>query len=569
LRISPATVMNLASVRERLERRSRRRRNTNRFRQIASVAVRYGLADQLRKMPGKRMQQWLRGSAGQNIVDLSAPVRIRLALSELGTTFIKFGQMLSTRPDLVGQDVAAELTHLQSQTPPDPSGVAEATIQKEFGSPPTTLFASFEPTPFASASIAQVHHARLHSGENVVVKVQKDGIESRVEADLSMLADLAALAERHVDDLKPYHPVAVVRQFTKIMRAELDFLRELRNIQQFRQNFAADGTVHFPVPYPELCSRRILTMERLEGALVSQIKILPGPNPEMDEFARRGANMYLEMIFRDGFYHADPHPGNLMVLPDGVVGVLDCGMVQRLDDDLREAIEDLLLAAVHRDPQTVTEAVWDLCTTPPTTERQRLQSDITDLVTEYAGQSIGSVDVGALVNSLTAVIYENHLFLPPGVMLLLRMLGELEGTAKQLNPQFGLFGLIQPYAEDAARRRLAPKRVWLQVQRGAREWERLLRTVPSDLNDMLARMRAGTLSVHLDHRRLDPVVSRLVLGLLTSSLLLGSSLLWSLHAEPVVGGVSLFGAIGYAAACVMGVTLFRDIRYSERPPEDR
>ena len=561
--------MNIASVRERLDRRSRRRRNTHRFRQIASVAVRYGLADHLRKMPGKRVQQWLRGSAGQSIVDLSTPVRIRLALSELGTTFIKFGQMLSTRPDLVGQEVARELTQLQSQTPPDPPGVAEATIEKELGSSPATLFASFEATPFASASIAQVHRARLHTGEDVVVKVQKDGIESRVEADLSMLADLAALAERHVDDLKAYHPVAVVRQFTKMMRAELDFLRELRNLQQFRRNFAADDTVHFPVPYPELSSRRVLTMERLEGVLVSKIKVLPGPNPEMDEFARRGANMYLEMIFRDSFYHADPHPGNLMLLPNGVMGVLDSGMVQRIDDDLREAIEDLLLAAVHRDPQTVTEAVWDLSTTPPTTDRQRLQSDITELVTDYTGESIGSVDVGALVNSLTAIIYENHLFLPPGVTMLLRMLGELEGTAKQLNPQFGLFELIQPYAEGAARRRLAPKRVWLQVQRGARAWQRLLRTVPSDLNDMLASMRAGTLSVHLDHRRLDPVVNRLVLGLLTSSLFLGSSLLWSLHAEPVVGGVSLFGAIGYAVACFMALRLFRTIRYSEHAPEDK
>jgi ubiquinone biosynthesis protein len=561
--------MNLASVRERLERRSQRRRNTHRFRQIASVAVRYGLADQLRKLPGKRMQQWLRGSAGQSIVDLSIPLRIRLALSELGTTFIKFGQMLSTRPDLVGEDVARELTHLQSRTPADPPGVAEATIQQELGSPPATLFASFDPTPFASASIAQVHYARLHSGENVVVKIQKDGIESRVQADLSMLADLAALAERHVDDLKPYHPVAVVRQFTKMMHAELDFLRELSNIQQFRQNFAADATVHFPIPFPELCSRRVLTMERLEGVLVSQISIAQEPNLEMNEFARRGANMYLEMIFRDGFYHADPHPGNLMLLPDGVVGVLDCGMVQRLDDELREAIEDLLLAAVHRDPQTVTEAVWDLCTTPPTAERQRLQSDITELVTEYAGQSIGSVNIGALVNSLTAVIYENHLFLPAGVMLLLRMLGELEGTAKQLNPSFGLFELIQPYAEAAARRRFAPRRVWLQVQRGTRAWERLLRALPSDLNNMLASMRAGTLSVHLDHRRLDPVVNRLVLGLLTSSLLLGSSLLWSLHAEPVVGGISLFGAIGYAAACIMALRLFRSIRYSEHAPDDR
>jgi ubiquinone biosynthesis protein len=161
--------MNLASVRDRVERRRQRRRNTYRFRQIAGVAVRYGLADQLRRLPGRRMQQWLRGSAGQRIVDLSTPVRIRLALSELGTTFIKFGQMLSTRPDLVGQDVAGELTHLQSHTPPDAPGVAEATIEKELGRSAATLFASFDRTPFASASIAQVHYARLHSGENVAI----------------------------------------------------------------------------------------------------------------------------------------------------------------------------------------------------------------------------------------------------------------------------------------------------------------------------------------------------------------------------------------------------------------
>jgi ubiquinone biosynthesis protein len=561
--------MNLSSLRHRLERGSHRRRNAQRFRQIASVAVRYGLADQLRKLPGNRKERWLRGAAGQSIGELATPVRIRLALGELGTTFIKFGQMLSTRPDLVGQDVASELTHLQSHTPPDPRGVAETTVEKELGSPPASLFAWFDPTPFASASIAQVHYARLHSGENVVVKVQKDGIASRVAADLSMLADLASLAERHAEDLKPYHPVAIVRQFAKMMHDELDFLRELRNLQQFRQNFAADDTVHFPAPFPELCTPRVLTMERLEGVLVSQIKILPGPNPEMDEFARRGANMYLQMIFRDAFYHADPHPGNLMVLPDGVVGVLDCGMVQRLDDDLREAIEDLLLAAVHRDPQTVTEAVWGLCMAPPTTGRQQLQSDITEFVSEYATQSLGGVDVGALVSRLTTVIYQNHLFLPPGVTLLLRMLGELEGTAKQLNPSFGLFELIEPYAEEAARRRFAPTRVWLQVQRGARAWERLLRGLPTDLNDMLASMRTGTLSVHLDHRRLDPVVNRLVLGLLTSSLLLGSSLLWSFHAEPLVVGVSLFGAIGYTAACIMGLSLFRDIRYSQHPPDDK
>lgn len=561
-------VMNSLFTHDRLDRRSRRQRNTRRVRQIASVAVRYGLADHLRKMPGKRMQRWLRGSAGQNIAELSIPVRIRLALTELGTTFIKFGQMLSTRPDLVGPDVARELTHLQSETPPDPPGVAEGTIQKELGGPPATVFASFEPKPFASASIAQVHYARLHTGENVVVKIQKDGIEAQIEADLGILADLAELAE-NVADLKIYHPAAVVRQFTKMMRGELDFLRELRNIEQFRHNFAGDQTVHFPVPFPDFSTRRVLTMERLEGVLVSQIKLLPGPNPQMDEFVRRGANMYLEMLFRDSFYHADPHPGNLMVLPDEVVGVLDCGMVQALDDTLREGIEDTLLAAVRCDARTFTDAVWDLCTSPPTRGRQQLYSDLAELVDDYAAQTVGGLDVGAVTNSLTEIIHRNHLFLPPGASLMLRMLAEVEGTAKLLNPSFTLFELIQPFAEEAARRRFAPKRLWLQMQRGVRQWERLVRTLPSDLNDMVQSMRAGTLSVHLEHRRLDPVVNRLVLGILTSSLLLGSSLLWSMHAEPLVRGISLFGAIGYALAFVMGVGLFRRIKRSEHPPDDK
>ena len=561
--------MSLLAAGDRSDGRSRLDRNTRRLRQIVSVAVRYGLAEQLRRLPGRQMRRWLRGSAGQDLMELGAPVRLRLALTELGTTFIKFGQMLSTRADLVGQDVARELTRLQSDAPPDPPGVAEATIEKELGGAPEAVFASFDPEPFASASIAQVHHARLHTGENVVVKIQRDGIERQIDTDLGILADLAALAEKHVRELRLYHPVAVVREFARMMRGELDFRRELRNIEQFQRNFAGDPTVHFPVPFPDFCTRRVLTMERLEGALLSQVRLLPGPNPEIDEFVRRGANVYLEMIFRDSFYHADPHPGNLMVLAEQVVGVLDCGMVQSLDEDLREMVEDLLLAFVRADAPAMTDAVWDLCTQPPSGGRQRLQSDVAELVADYAGETVSGLDLGAALNRLTEIIHRNHLFLPPGASLLLRMLAQLEGTAKQLNPSFELVELVEPYAERAATGRLAPRRVWQKLRRGVREWERLARAVPSDLNDLLRRLRAGTLSVHLEHRRLDPVVNRLVLGLLTSSLLLGSSLLWSMHAEPLVKDVSLFGAIGYALAFVMGATLLGRIRRSERPREDR
>jgi ubiquinone biosynthesis protein len=550
--------------RDRLEPPRHHDRKARRFRQIAGVAVRYGLADQLRRIPGRRVQHWLRGSAGEDVGGLGVPVRIRLALSELGTTFIKLGQMLSTRSDLVGREVARELARLQSDAPPDPPGVAEATIEGELGKPPAALFAHFESTPFASGSIAQVHHARLHTGENVVVKVQKEGIESQVETDLDILSDLAEPAERHIPSLKLYHPVAVVRQFTRMMRRELDFGRELRNLQQFGRSFAADDSVHFPVPFPEYSTRRVLTMERIEGVLVSQIKLLPELQPELDEFARRGANMYLEMIFRDSFYHADPHPGNLMLLPGQVVGVLDAGMAQRLDDGVRELVEDLLLAYAHGDAEAMTDAVCDLSTSPPIGRRQQLHGDIVELLDDYAEEALGAVDVAALTSSLLEIIHRNRLFLPPAASLLLRMLGTLEGTAKLVNPSFDLFELIQPYADRAARRRFAPRRAWLQIQRDVREWHRLARSFPRDLNELLQRMRSGTFSVHLEHRRLDPVVNRLVLGLLTSSLLLGSSLLWSMRAAPIVRGVPLLGAAGYAVAVLMGLRLFGEIRRSER-----
>ena len=555
--------MNLLTAGDRHQAQTRRQRNRRRVREIVAVAMRYGFAEYLDKLPGYRSHRWVGGSADAAVATLAPAARLRLALTDLGTTFIKFGQMLSTRADLVGHDAARELALLQSATPPDPAGTAEATIGRELGRPPAELFASFDATPFASASIAQVHHARLETGENVVVKVQKSGIEERIEADLSILADLADLLEKHGGPLKLYHPAELVRQFTKTLRSELDFTRELRNMQQFRANFAADRTVHFPVPFAKLSTRRVLTMERLDGVLVSRLKVLPGPNPEMDEFAKRGANVYMEMIFRDAFYHADPHPGNLMLLAGGVVGVLDSGMAQRLDDDLREAIEDLLLAAVHADARTVTDAVWALCASPPEGSRERLHADITELVGEYGQQTIGEVDLGALVNNLIDIIHVNRLFLPPGVSLLLRMLGELEGTARMVNPSFGLFELVEPYAERAALRRLAPARVWLHVQRSAREWERIVRALPHDLNDMMQRMRTGTFSVHLDHRRLDPVVNRLVLGLLTASVFLGSSLLWSARAAPVAGDVSLVGAAGYLIALVMGVGLLRAIWRSE------
>ncbi|HTO63460.1 MAG TPA: AarF/UbiB family protein, partial [Bradyrhizobium sp.] len=350
---------------------------------------------------------------------------------------------------------------------------------------------------------------------------------------------------------------------TRILRGELDFARELRNLETFRSNFAENDSVYFPKPWAELSSRRVLTMECLQGIMVSQTAQLRALVSDLDEFARRGATMYLEMIFRDGFFHADPHPGNLMLLEGDVVGVLDAGMVQHLDEGLRERLVDLLLAVSGEDAEAVADCVWALGSMPPTGSKELLRSDLSEFLTEYAGQSISQIHLGRVLTTLTEIIRRNDIFLPPGVSSLLRTLIELEGTAQLLTPTFSLIDLIQPYYHKALARRFSPKQISLRLRRDAHAWERLMRRLPHDLNDVVEKIHAGTLSVHLEHRRLDPVVNRLVRGLVASSLFLGSSLLWSTKAPPLIKGVSLFGVIGYLLALIIGLKLFRTVRRSE------
>jgi ubiquinone biosynthesis protein len=547
------------NVIERLER------NTRRFAEIGAVLVKYGLADWLRKLPGGRMRKWLRDSEGQAIPGLSTEVRLRLALTELGPTFIKVGQTMSTRPDLVGPVIASELSRLQSETPPDPAATAVAILEQELGRPVGEIFAAFDPVPLASASMAQVHAARLHTGEEVVAKIQHPGIEKRIEADLGILEDLADQAEKHLAEVKPYRPVEIVRQLKKMLLQELDLTREAHNLEEFRRNFDGDETVHFPRPYPEFSSRRVLTMERLDGVLVSRAERVRSLGMDLDRFARRGAHMYLDMIFRDSFYHADPHPGNLMLLPGEVVGVLDCGLVQRLDPELRESIEDMLLAVVRGDAEALTDVVWNLGTTPPRGSRQQLNAELAEYIAEYTRRPLNELDLSGALTSITDIIRRNHIFLPPPLSLMIRTLAELEGTAQLLNPGFNLAEVIRPYYRRTIGHRFSPRRLLRRFQRGSRDWDRLLGSLPRDLGDMMQRARSGTLRMHLEHRHLDPVVNRLVLGLLTSSLFLGSSLLWSMEAPPLVRGVSLFGAIGYGLALFTGLRLFRLIKRSEIP----
>ena len=533
---------------------------TQRAGEIIGVFAKYGLADWFKDWQLDWVQERIKSFDGRPIPELTLGERLRLAFTELGPTFIKLGQMLSTRPDLIGADVAGELARLQIATAADLPATVRATFEAELGQSPETLFAEFDEQPLASASIAQVHRAVLPTGEEVVVKIQHADILEKIQPDLDLLDDLAALAEKHAPSLRACRPVALVQQFRRTLLRELDFNSERRNLEEFATHFADDPTVYFPRAYDELSSRRVLTMERLDGILGTDTAALAESGADLDQFARRGANMYLRMIFRDAFYHADPHPGNLMLLPGGVVGVLDCGMTGRLDAELAAEIEDMLLAVARSNSAEFAEILLRVGSAPPEISREEFRVDVADFFADYSNQAIAELDLSGALNRLAEIIRQYKIVLPPPVSLLLRTLVELEGTAQNLNPQFSLAEVIRPFYSKAVQRRFSPGRMAGKVQRAFRSWERLVETLPEDLGQLARRIRDGTFSVHLHHRNLDATVNRLVLGVLSAALLLSSALLWSTKAPPVINGVSVLGAAGYLAAVVLGWRLLRAIK---------
>jgi ubiquinone biosynthesis protein len=391
--------------------------------------------------------------------------------------------------------------------------------------------------------------------------------DDRVRSDLDILLVLADLAEKYLPELRQYRPRATAAEFQRLLLRELDFGREERHLQQFAANFAGDPGVRFPEPHPEYSTNRVLTMELFEGVKLSECVRLRELGYDLEELARRGARVFLDMIFRDGFYHADPHPGNLVVLPGGVVGMLDCGMVGRLDERMREDIEDLLMAIIERDAGRVALLITRVGAVPPNVDVAGLEADVGDFLGYYSSQPLDQLDLSAALTEMTEIVRRYHIVLPTGIALLLKVLVMLEGTSRLLNPCFNLTDLMRPYQKKLLLRRLSPRRQLLKYRRLYREWEYLGEVLPRGVADILQQVRSGRFDVHLAHKHLEPSVNRLVFGLLTSSLFLGSALLWSLNVPPQLGGVSVLGVAGCCCSFVLGLRLLWAIRRSGRLDE--
>ena len=545
-------------------------RNLRRWQEIIVILRRYGLADWLSQLRVDFIRDWIKDEQGVPLASYSRSTRIRMALTELGPTFIKLGQVLSLRPDLIGLELAEELTQLQSEVPADSPKLVRELVEKSLGRPINEIYAEFDDVAIASASIGQVHRATLHDGTAVVVKVQHAGIETKVHEDMEVMAGLAVLADR-LPDLAAWKPQVLVEQLSRSLKRELNFSRELQNLQNFARALVKFKGVRIPRTFPELSSSRILTMEYIEGVAVNKLNCDVASDEQRQTIARLAADVYVEMIFTLGAYHADPHPGNVLVINGSELGLLDFGMVGRIDDRLRESIEEMLLSVLSQDVSMLATLIKRVGRTPPRLDDSLLSIDVADLVANYGSQSLQTFDLSGALNDVTDIMHRHQISLPPQTSLLIKMLITLEGTLHQLAPKFSLIEVMQPFFRRMWLRRLSPKRQAKRIRRVYFELEALLETLPGQVSSVMQLIQEGRLDVHLAHKGLSPSVNRLVLGILISSVFLGSSILLAyevpplLFMQPVWWGIerlSLFGLLGYALSMMVGLRLVMAINRS-------
>lgn len=546
-------------------------RNLRRWQEILAVLQRYGLADWLSHFPKLPFRDLLKDSEGQPLANQPREVRIRKALCELGPTFIKLGQILAARSDLVGVALADELKSLHADVPPDPADVVRGILLQELGELAESEIIDFSATPLAAASIGQVHTATLRDGTEVVIKIQRHDIESTVHQDLDVLAGLAQLAEK-VPALAAWGPVELVRQLSPMLKRELDFRREQQNLRLFAEYFAGDHSVAVPVAVPHLCTQRVLTMTRFRGQSVSEfIATEQHPPGVAQRVGETIARAYMRMIFEFGLFHADPHAGNLMLLPNGQLGILDFGMVGRIDDRLRETIEEIMVATTSGDHRSLTRLVKRIGNAPAHIDDALFSSDVSEYIGTYGRQPIDQFDVTSALNDLSAILHRHGIKLPHQSALLLKMLLSLEGTLRGIQADFDTLTVMRSFVRRALLRRLNPKRRLQQARRIYFEAENFLELAPDQILGLLDQTRQGQLRLQLDHRRIGPTVNRLVLGLISSALFLGSALLLAQQVPPLLfpentyfglHKISILGLAGGAFSLLEMIRLMWAIRQS-------
>ena len=542
---------------------SRNIRTIKRYRQIIRVLIKYGF-DHLLEFLNlshlvNRSRKLLRRTESK-IYLLSPAERMRLAFEELGPTFIKFGQLLSTRPDVIPLSYVDEFSKLQDHVPSFSFEEVQEQIRLELCPDIEIIFPFIDPVPIAAASIAQVHRAHLADGEEVVVKVRRPGVVELVETDIDALMGLAILAERHLPGSDIYDPVGLVREFARTIRREMDFTREGRTIERMAENFKSDETLYFPKVFWQVSSRAVLTLEYIDGIKVSDFAALREAGLDRELIAKRGADAFLKMVLVHGFFHGDPHPGNVMILPNNIICLLDYGMVGRVDQHLKEYLLDILLAIMKRDVDEVVSLLVYSGDILDAMNTRALKRDLSEFIDSYYEIPLQEIEVGRMLQEFIEIITIYHIKFQPDLLLLSKALVTIEGMGRKLDPQFDMVEHLRPFVDKAIKERLSPRHMAKEIGDHFLSYLQLAKNLPRDIKEFINRMNRNKFKIDLEHRGLDRFINeldksanRLSSSLIIAALIVGSSLIMQTSKGPHLLGFPIFALLGYTFAAFIGL----------------
>ncbi len=544
-------------------------RDLGRLHDIASVLIRYGFGDVVRRLGlGSALEQTgkvLRWKDAEQYARMEPPQRVCQALQELGPTFVKLGQILSTRVDLFSPEWITEFEKLQDQVPPEPFDKLRPQLEEDLGAPPEEIFPYLDTQALAAASIAQAHRARLEDGSEVILKIRRPDIRPTVEADLRLLNRFAEIAETEITELRRYHPKDVVRQFASSLRRELDLAAECRNAERIAANFTDDPGIVVPKVYWQWTGERLNVQEYIDGIPGRDLTAVDEAGLDRKQLASTGANAVLKMILVDRFFHADPHPGNVYYLPEGRIAFIDFGMVGRLSIERRNQVIDLLHGMVDQETADVVDVLVQWMGDVQVDEAA-LAIDIDAFIDQYHGLSLQQLDLAAMLMDLTVILRDHQLNLPPDLALLFKVFITLEGLGSQLDPDFGMAEEAGPFLRRALRARYMPDALAKRGWRSLSETVDILTGLPRDLRKLLSAARRGAIQVHIDITRLkrfgdqlDGAASRLTVGTVTAALIIGSSIVMTIKGGPTLFGLPMFGVLGFSAAVIGGIWLLISI----------
>jgi len=506
-----------------------------RLRHVAQILIRNGLGFVIEQLGLMRLLAPLRQRAleakGEEVARLSVPERVRRALEDLGPTYVKLGQLMSTRPDIFPPEYIAEFSKLLDAVPPFATEVARKQIESELGKPIETLFAHFDPVPVASASIGQVHYATLHTGERVVVKVQRPGIRQTIEADLNLSLRQARFLEAHSAIVRDYQLVEIIQEFGQGLQDELDYLREGHNADRLRQVLRKDDRVSIPRVYWDLTTSQVITMERAQGLQLTELEQLKQEGTDLAAIAARIADAYMHQTFVAGVFHADPHPANILVY-EGRITLVDFGLVGVLSPTLKDMLGELFVALMSQDTEQITNIVLHMGAIGMSADRAGLQKDIQRLMHRYYGVSLENVPLGEFLKEILNTALRHRIRLPSDLALLARTLIILEGVTLQLDPDFNFVEFAKPFLTRMLRERVSLRRWGSDALRTLRSLSKFLSTLPQRSTALLDRLEQGEMTIgfevrRLDRvmRRLDTIANRLVFSIIIAALIIGSSLI--------------------------------------------